>query len=253
MTEEVKKKSTYVSREELKPRAWVGDGLNVTFRTLVRATIHRPNTVQYPWETLIKPDCYRGRPGIVLEKCIACARCAKICPNQCIEMVSIDHPTLGKVKRPQVNVARCMMCGYCAEYCPTDAMIITPEFELAAYTRSALMYDPFKLQHESKPGYLVHSPMVTPSEMKTGKTESHDKGDMAIKDTIQLDAKKCISCARCSKTCPVGAITMTETGEVNPKTNKPIKRPVFDNEKCVTCEQCVDICPKSCLSIKEAM
>jgi NADH-quinone oxidoreductase subunit I/NAD(P)H-quinone oxidoreductase subunit I len=46
---------------------------------------------------------------------------------------------------------------------------------------------------------------------------------------------------------------MTETGEINEKTKKPIKRPVFDNEKCVSCEQCVDVCPKSCLSMKEAL
>lgn len=253
MAEEVKKKSTFVKREDLKPRAYIYDPMIVTAKTLVRTTVHRPMTVQYPWEQVIKPDNYRGRPGIVLEKCIACAKCAKICPNKCIQMVSIDHPTLGKVERPQVNVARCMMCGYCAELCPTDAMMVTPEFDLASYSRADLMYDPFKLQHPAKPGYLVHSPMITPSELKAGKTEMHDKGDMAIKDTVQLDSKKCISCARCSKTCPVGAITMTETGEINPKTNKPVKKPVFDNQKCVSCEQCVDICPKSCLSMKEAL
>ncbi|OPY33052.1 MAG: F(420)H(2) dehydrogenase subunit I [Methanomassiliicoccales archaeon PtaU1.Bin124] len=253
MAEDAKNKSTYQSRSELKPRAWIADGLRVTFKTLVRTTVHRPNTIQYPFEKLVKPDCYRGRPGIVLEKCIACSKCVRICPNRCIEMVPIESATLGKVKRPQVNVARCMMCGYCAEVCPTNAMIVTPEFELAAYSRSELMFDPFKLQFESKPGYEVCSPMILPSEIKAGKTEMHNKGDMAIKDTVALDAKKCISCSRCEKTCPVGAVKMTETGEINPKTNKPIKKPAFDNEKCVSCEQCVDVCPKSCLSMKEAM
>jgi len=250
---EEKKRTTYVSRDELKPRAYIADPMWVVIKTMVRATVHRSNTIMYPWEKLLMPDCFRGRPGIVLEKCIACSRCVKMCPNQCIEMVPIEHPTQGKVKRPQINVARCMYCGYCAEVCPTNAMIVTPEFELAAYTRSALLFDPFKLQHESKPGYEVNSPMILPSEAKAGKTEMHNKGEMAIKDTVSLEAKKCISCGRCEKTCPVGAIKMTETGEVNPKTNKPIKRPVFDNEKCVSCEQCVEICPKSCLSMKEAM
>ncbi|QLH74622.1 MAG: 4Fe-4S dicluster domain-containing protein [Methanomassiliicoccales archaeon] len=253
MAEEVKKRTTYRSRKELKPRLYIGDPMVAVFRTLVRTTINRPNTILYPWEKLIMPDCFRGRPGIRLEKCIECKKCVKICPNQCIQMVPIDHPTLGKVNRPQVYVARCMMCGYCAEVCPTNAMMVTPEFELAAYTRSDLMFDPFKLQYEHKPGYEVHSPMITPSELKAGKTESHDKGDMAIKDTVELDPKKCISCQRCAKTCPVGAITMADTGEVNPKTNKPVKRPVFDNNKCVSCEQCVEVCPKSCLSMKEAM
>jgi NADH-quinone oxidoreductase subunit I len=253
MAEETKKRTTYKSRKELKPRLFIGDPMVTVFRTMVRTTLNRPNTICYPWEKLLMPDCFRARPGIILDKCIACSKCVKICPNQCIEMVPIDHPSLGKVKRPQVNVARCMMCGYCAEVCPTNAMIVTPEFELASFSRSDLMYDPFKLQHEYKRGYEVHSPMITPSEMKEGRMQSHDKNDMAIKDTVVLDSKKCISCSRCEKTCPVGAVKMTETGEMNPKTNKPIKRPVFDNEKCVSCEQCVDVCPKSCLSMKEAM
>src|SRR5665647_3841487 len=75
----------------------------------------RPNTVMYPWEKNILPECFRGRPGIVLEKCIACQKCVKLCPTTCITMVQIEHETLGKVKRPQVNLGRCMMCGYCAE------------------------------------------------------------------------------------------------------------------------------------------
>ena len=68
-------------------------------------------------------------PGIILDKCIACSKCVKACPNQCIKMVQIEHETLGKVKRPEVNVGRCMMCGNCAEVCPTNAMIVTPEFD----------------------------------------------------------------------------------------------------------------------------
>ena len=49
-----------------------------------------------------------------------------------------------------------MMCGYCAEVCPTNAMIVTPEFELASYTRDDLIFDPIKLQHAQKPGYEVN-------------------------------------------------------------------------------------------------
>jgi NADH-quinone oxidoreductase subunit I/NAD(P)H-quinone oxidoreductase subunit I len=240
-------------KDLMRPTGYIFKPMKIVIKTLIRTSINRPNTILYPWEKLLMPDCFRGRPGIVLSKCIECKRCVRICPNKCIEMVDVELPELGKVSRPQVNVARCMMCGYCAEVCPTDAMIVTPEFELAAYTRSALLYDPIKLQHEFKPGYAVHSPMITPTDFKAGKTAMSDKGSMDIKDTVKLDAKKCISCSRCEKICPVGAAKMTETGEVNEKTKKPIKRPVFDNEKCVSCEQCVDVCPKSCLSMKEAL
>ena len=115
MAEAEKKKSTYRRRDDLKPRAYIADPMYVCMRTFLRTTLKgRPNTILYPWEKLLMPDCFRGRPGIVLEKCIACGKCVKICPNKCIELVPIEHPTLGKVERPQIFVGRCMMCGYCA-------------------------------------------------------------------------------------------------------------------------------------------
>jgi|WetSurMetagenome_2_1015567.scaffolds.fasta_scaffold27458_5 NADH-quinone oxidoreductase subunit I len=254
MAEAQKKKSTYRSRKELRPRAYIADPMYVCMRTMLRTTVKgRPNTILYPWEKLIMPDCFRGRPGIVLDKCIACSKCVKICPNQCIEMVPIDHPTLGKVKRPQIYVGRCMMCGYCAEVCPTSAMIVTPDFELACYDRNEMMYDPMKLQHEHKPGYEVHSPMVAPSALQAGQTDMKDMNDPSVKDTPVLEPKKCISCFRCEKVCPTEAVKLVDSGEVNPKNNKPIKRPVFNYGKCVSCEQCVVVCPKDALKMKEAM
>jgi NADH-quinone oxidoreductase subunit I len=238
-------------RKKLRATGYIIKPLWLTFKVMVKTSLpgRRPNTVMYPWEKNVLPECFRGRPGIVLEKCIACQKCVKLCPTTCITMVQIEHETLGKVKRPQVNVGRCMMCGYCAEVCPTNAMIVTPEFELASYTREALIYDPMKLQYESRPGYEVNYEEVLPSGPEAVPAK---KGSMALKDTVTMEAKKCISCSRCEKTCPAGAVKMTDTGEVNEKTKKPIKRPVFDDTKCVSCEMCVDICPKDALAMKEA-
>lgn len=238
-------------RKKLRATGYIIKPLWLTFKVMVKTSLpgRRPNTVMYPWEKNVLPECFRGRPGIVLDKCIACQKCVKLCPTTCITMVQIEHETLGKVKRPQVNVGRCMMCGYCAEICPTNAMIVTPEFELASYTREDLVYDPIKLQHESRPGYEINYEEVLPSGPEAVPAK---KGSMALKDTVTMEAKKCISCSRCEKTCPAGAVKMTDTGEVNEKTKKPIKRPVFDDSKCVSCEMCVDICPKDALAMKEA-
>ncbi|HUT27003.1 MAG TPA: 4Fe-4S binding protein [Methanomassiliicoccales archaeon] len=244
---------TYTKADHLRPTGYIMKSMKVTFKVLWRCTKNRPNTILYPWEKLVYPDNYRGRPGIILDKCIGCARCVNVCPNQCIEMVSIETPELGKVKRPQINVARCMMCGNCAEICPTNAMLVTPEFELASYNRADMMYDPIKLQHPHKPGYEVNYEFALSSELKAGTAKTYAKNDPNMHDTIVLDGVKCISCARCAKTCPTGAIEMVETGELNPKNKKPIKRPKFENTKCVVCEQCVEVCPKSALSIKEVL
>ncbi len=244
---------TYTKADHLRPTGYIMKSMKVTLKVLWRCTKNRPNTILYPWEKLVYPDNYRGRPGIVLEKCIACGRCVKICPNQCIEMVPIETPELGKVKRPQVNIARCMMCGFCAEECPTNAMMVTPEFELSSYNRADMMYDPIKLQHAHKPGYEVNYSFALSSEMKGSEAKIYAKNDPEMHDDIVLDGAKCISCQRCAKTCPTGAIEMVETGELNPKTKKPIKWPKFDHAKCVVCEQCVEVCPKLALSIKEVL
>ncbi len=244
----------YTKADHFRATGYILKTMQVTFKGAIRATKHRPCTILYPWEKLLYPDNYRGRPGIILERCIGCGRCAKECPNQCIEMIDFQDAEKGKVKRPQVNVGRCMMCGNCAEACPTNAMIVTPEFELASYSRGALIYDPVKLQHPHKPGYEVNYEFALLSEMKSGgEVKTYAKNDRNVHDTIVLDGSKCISCSRCAKTCPTGAIEMADTGEVNPKTKKPIKQPKFDNVKCVVCEQCVEVCPKSCLSVKEVL
>jgi NADH-quinone oxidoreductase subunit I/NAD(P)H-quinone oxidoreductase subunit I len=224
----------------------------ITMKQFIKAIVNRPQTVLYPWEKLVLPDVYRGRPGLVFDKCIGCGICMRICPTRCIDLVEVDDLKVvvgepaKKVKRPRVNVGRCMMCGYCAEYCPTDAMIVTPDYELATYTREEAIYDPYKLQHAWKPGYEVHINEVLPSELSKGvEPRRHTEN----KDLPVLEDKKCISCSRCAKDCPVDAVKMVEVG-VNEK-GRPIKRPVFDAEKCVSCETCVEVCPKDALTMKE--
>lgn len=227
----------------------------LTLKQTVKATINRPQTVLYPWEKLVLPDVYRGRPGLRFDKCIGCGICARICPTRCIRLVKVDDlkkeegKPAEKVKRPEVNLGRCMMCGYCAEYCPTNAMIVTPEFELASWTREEIIYDPYKLQYDGVPGNEVHILEVLPSEVKN-KDIAPRENTLNV-DLPVLDSEKCISCSRCAKECPTEAIVMKEVG-VNEK-GRPIKWPVIDKEKCVSCETCVEICPKDALTMSEVL
>jgi NADH-quinone oxidoreductase subunit I len=232
---------------------WVLKPMLLTAKQTIKATINRPQTVQYPWEKIILPDVFRGRPGLIFDKCIGCGICMRVCPTRCIDLVEVDDlkkeegKPPAKVKRPRVNVGRCMMCGYCAEYCPTKSMIVTPEYEIAAFTREEMIYDPYKLQFPGVPGNEVHIIEVLPSELKN--KEIVPRENTLNKDIPVLEDKKCISCSRCAKDCPVEAIVMNEVG-VNEK-GRPIKRPVIDKEKCVSCETCVEICPKDALTMQE--
>ncbi len=239
----------YKKKAPPKPTGYIIKPMGVTLRQTIRSTINKPNTVLYPWEKLQLPDCYRGRPGLVLERCIGCGMCVRICPNRCIQLVEVDLEGK-KCLRPRVDLGRCLMCGYCAEYCPTDAMIVTPEYELAVTRKSKLIYDPFELAHEHKPGYEVHKVDVLSSEVEKGK-DAVEFRHMEQKDTPVLDDDACIGCGRCMKVCPCDCIEMIEVGK-NEK-GKPIKRPKFDFTNCVSCENCVLTCPKDALEMKEVL
>ncbi|MGB9587774.1 MAG: 4Fe-4S binding protein, partial [Armatimonadota bacterium] len=44
-----------------------------------------------------------------------------------------------------MDAGRCMFCGLCTEVCPTGALVMTDEYELAAFSREDLIYDRVKL------------------------------------------------------------------------------------------------------------
>ncbi len=254
MAEQSKPERNRPKKRDIGLTGYILRPMYVTLKQGIKSTIRRPFTVLYPWEKLELPDIFRGRPGLVFDRCIGCGICMRICPNACIDLIELEDPKATdpkkkKIKRPQVNVGRCMMCGYCAEYCPTKAMIVTPDFELAAYTRRDLIFDPAKLQHPHKPGYEVHIDEVLPSDLKKGEAKPQPREEH--KDYPVLEDKKCIGCSRCMRVCPVDAVEMKEAG-VNEK-GKPIKRPVLDLSKCVGCETCVEECPKSALTMKAVL
>ncbi len=93
----------------------------------------KPCTILYPKEKAPIPKGFRGRVVIVTERCIGCAKCSKVCPPFCIEMVPDQQPIefkgkqLVRRKRPQIKLYRCIRCGLCEQYCPTDAIHLTNE------------------------------------------------------------------------------------------------------------------------------
>ncbi len=212
---------------------------------------HRPVTVLYPYEKEWVPDNYRGRPGLIFDECVGCGMCVRMCPTACIKLVDVEDSDGKVVKRPQVNMGRCAMCGYCAEYCPVDAMTVTPEYELAEFTRFDLLYGPRRLAYDkTTEGMKVKLEVTLQSDIDNGNAER--RVALADLDRPILTDNKCIGCKKCAKVCPVTAIEMVEKG-TNEKTGKPILRPVIDESKCICCNNCVDDCPKDALEMKEVL
>lgn len=229
---------------------WVMKPIYKVFRFFLKTTAHRPVTILYPYENMWMPDNYRGRPGLRFDRCIECGMCVRMCPTSCIMLVDVPDDSGKIVRRPQINVGRCAMCGYCAEYCPVDAMTVTPEFELAEYTRGDLIYGPRRLAYEGTTEMMeVHLEETLMSDVENGNPErriSPFKTDRPV-----LEPSLCISCKKCEKVCPVGAVKMVEHG-VNAK-GRPILHPEFDDTACICCRNCVDECPKDALCIKEVL
>lgn len=207
------------------------------------------NTILYPTERMALPVGYRGKNEVVWERCIGCELCARICPNQCIEMevfsedrlLDIPEPLRGphrstqdekknRITRPAVNFARCMFCGNCEEYCPTGAMRMTDYYELADYTREALAYDAESLRVES---YKLE-----------GEVELKNK----IEEVPLLDTDKCTGCQLCMRNCPTRCIEMVNGPKL--RKDKPIKNPKVETSKCVGCGTCMSNCKFDALKME---
>lgn len=118
-----------------------------TIWTILRHTLRRPVTIQYPEEKIPLPPRFRGR--IVLtrdpdgkERCVACHLCAAACPVDCIALQAAEdddgrrYPVFFRI-----NFSRCILCGFCEEACPTYAIQLTPDFEYCEYHRQNLVYE----------------------------------------------------------------------------------------------------------------
>ena len=123
-----------------------------TLLTVLKHTVTKIDTVEYPDEMPYLAPRYRGR--IVLtkdpdgeERCVACNLCAVVCPVDCIVLEKAERDD-GRwfAETFDINFARCILCGFCEEACPTHAIQLTPDFEMAEYDRQNLVYRKEHLQ-----------------------------------------------------------------------------------------------------------
>jgi NADH-quinone oxidoreductase subunit I len=115
--------------------------------TVLKHTLRRPVTVQYPEEKPYLPPRFRGR--IILtrdprgqERCVACYLCSIACPVDCIALQATEDEH-GR-RYPEffrINFSRCILCGFCEEACPTYAIQLTPDFEMSEYDRHNMVYE----------------------------------------------------------------------------------------------------------------
>jgi NADH-quinone oxidoreductase subunit I len=77
-----------------------------------------------------------GKPA-----CIGCGLCEAVCPSKAITVVTSEGPDNVKVVNSyELDLLRCVFCGFCIDACPVSAIVQTPEFELACYSRKDAFY-----------------------------------------------------------------------------------------------------------------
>lgn len=120
--------------------------------TVLTHSFREPITIEYPEVKPALPKRYKGRLALLTNPdgsdiCIACKMCARACP--CGDLIQIQTQKIQNEQGKTVNIAekytidigRCIFCGNCTEVCPVSCLVFVDNFELADYTREALVYD----------------------------------------------------------------------------------------------------------------
>ncbi len=124
-------------------------GMALTLRRL----FSRPVTRQYPTEKRQPFLGFRGQHALARDpetgasRCVACLRCAAVCPSQCISIRYREEEETGRriVEKYEIEAFRCIYCGYCEEVCPVNAVVLTEVYEYAVYRRQDNNFDESRL------------------------------------------------------------------------------------------------------------
>jgi polyferredoxin len=194
-------------------------------------------------EKVIRP------PGAVeerefLERCIRCAECMKVCPNNALHPAFFEGGLEGlwtPILIPRIGYCE-FSCVLCGQVCPTGAIQKIDEKQKMGIGQKPVsmgtaMYD----QGRCLP-WAMATPCIVCEEfcptspkaiwaedVEVPKRDSHydAKGQQAKMTTVKLqrphvDPTLCIGCGACEKVCPIvdkPAVYVTNAGETRSKTN----------------------------------
>lgn len=165
----------------------IASGMSLTFRTMLKPSI----TVQYPTEKLVPYDRFRGALLFDAVECIACNKCVKACPSNCIALENYTDPETKKKKAQvewySIDFGKCNFCRLCEESCPTEPKSVwhSLDYELIFTKRDEMVrcwkkdfpfvgkyFDRLKKAFFDPEGQIsIHLPQKQPR---------HDKATMAV-------------------------------------------------------------------------
>jgi len=98
---------------------------------------------EYPELPVVVADRYRGFHRYDLTSCIACDRCARDCPVDCIYIGKerAEGKKGFRVTSFVIDYTKCMFCGMCTESCPADCIFMGSTYDLSSYSRDGCIVD----------------------------------------------------------------------------------------------------------------
>ena len=144
----------------------VAQALRVTMRYWIVTSDPRRRTFTERYEypelpTQLAPR-FRGFHRFDLTKCIACDRCAKDCPVDCIYIGK--ERAVGrkgfKITSYTIDYTKCMFCALCTESCPADCIYMGSSYDLSSFSRDDCIVDFSRLPLEIAWGQSTLNPMA---------------------------------------------------------------------------------------------
>ena len=95
--------------------------------TVFKHLFKKPVTLEYPEKKIQTGEHFRGKP--IVEGCIKCGTCLKVCPTGAIKIEENEF---------KIDMKRCIFCGNCAFYCVKKAIKMSEDYELATENKNGL-------------------------------------------------------------------------------------------------------------------
>jgi polyferredoxin len=175
-----------------------------------------------------------------LERCIRCAECMKVCPNNALHPASFEAGIEGlwtPILIPRIGYCE-LSCVLCGQVCPTGAIQKITEPEKMGIGQKPIsigtaMFDTGRCLPWSMATPCIVCEEFCPTSPKAIWTEEVtvparrdlNHPDVPVNVTVQrprVDPALCIGCGACEKVCPIvdrPAVYVTSAGETRSKTN----------------------------------